>query len=267
MASTKAETLRVFVKFLEKVKEENPAAEPACHEALDRALEALNAPPGEVTDFHFFGRLNFYKGWVIGRTGNRVPPTSPRSWRRPMLARKPSWFAKPSACWSDPKLLALSDRAYRALDRLWAFSSDKRLSGCVPQSFAPQLGIDDETKLVLSEFWKDDGTLVGYLDFNRTAEEIEAHAENLRKNGILGGRPRKKTKPSAGLGTKPTRRADCQDSGIQDSGDRRQEESSSSASPPRACTAVLALNVTARASKGRLRRDRTRLRGPRQGVQ
>jgi hypothetical protein len=104
----------------------------------------------------------------------------------------------------------------------------------------------------LSEFWKDDGTLVGYLDFNRTAEEIEAHAENLRKNGILGGRPRKKTKPSAGLGTKPTRRADCQDSGIQDSGDRRQEESSSSASPPRACTAVLALNVTARASKGRL---------------
>jgi hypothetical protein len=78
MASTKAETLRVFVKFLEKVKEENPAAEPACHEALDRALEALNAPPGEVTDFHFFGRLNFYKGWVIGRTGKPCTSYKPK---------------------------------------------------------------------------------------------------------------------------------------------------------------------------------------------
>jgi hypothetical protein len=97
-----------------------------------------------------------------------------------------AWAQKDDGSWTDPTLLALSDRAYRLHDLCWTYCADKLTDGRVTRLEVARVaamfklidpGLLDETirELTTLNVWIEDlhgFVLVGWLDANRSAKEV-----------------------------------------------------------------------------------------------
>jgi hypothetical protein len=118
-----------------------------------------------------------------------------------------AWSQKDDGSWTDPILLALSDRAYRLHDLCWTYCADKLTDGRVTRDEVARVAamfklVDprclDETikELVTWKVWTEDlhgFVLVGWLDANRSAKEVR---KARKRNAERQARWRQKAVPS-----------------------------------------------------------------------
>jgi hypothetical protein len=96
-----------------------------------------------------------------------------------------AWAQKDDGSWTDPTLLALSDRAYRLHDLCWTYCADKLTDGRVTRDEVTRVAAmfnlngHDLTKaikeLITWKVWTEDlhgFVLVGWLDANRSAKDV-----------------------------------------------------------------------------------------------
>src|SRR2546429_5338613 len=98
-----------------------------------------------------------------------------------------TWAQKDDGAWTDPTLLALSDRAYRLHDNCWTYSADKLTDGRITRDevarVAAMFGLTDReclkqavVELLTWKVWQEDVegyALVGWLDQNRSKQEVD----------------------------------------------------------------------------------------------
>ncbi len=106
-----------------------------------------------------------------------------------------SWAQKDDGAWTDPTLLALSDRAYRLHDNCWTYSADKLTDGRITRDevarVAAMFALTDReclkaaiSELVTLKLWTEDLTgysMAGWLEQNRSKQEVDERRESARK--------------------------------------------------------------------------------------
>lgn len=105
---------------------------------------------------------------------------------------------------NHPKIMPLSDKAFRTLVEMICYSAQYELDGKLPAGLAERLwNMDALDELMTNSstapsLAKQDSMYVihGYEDMQETSNEIAAKREILRENGRKGGRPTGKPKPN-----------------------------------------------------------------------
>jgi len=96
------------------------------------------------------------------------------------------WAQKDDGAWTDPRLSALSDRAYRLHDNCWTYAADKLTDGRITRDevarVAAMFGLTDPAHLVKAvnelltwKLWTQDTTsyeMVGWLEQNRSKKRV-----------------------------------------------------------------------------------------------
>lgn len=93
-----------------------------------------------------------------------------------------------------PKIVGLSDKAFRLLVELWCYSSRHLTDGIVPVAYARKRGPKAVNELAAAGLL-DEATPAGYdchdyLDHQRSRDHIQAIKEKRRESGRRGGRPK-----------------------------------------------------------------------------
>lgn len=105
---------------------------------------------------------------------------------------------------NHPKIMPLSDKAFRTLIEMICYSAQYELDGKLPAGLAERLWNMDALEELMTNssaapsLAKRDSMYVihGYEDMQETSNEIAAKREILRENGRKGGRPTAKPKPN-----------------------------------------------------------------------
>lgn len=106
-----------------------------------------------------------------------------------------AWAQKDDGSWTDPTLLALSDRAYRLHDLCWTYCADKLTDGRVTRDevvrVAAMFGLTDSDRLaetidelLTRKAWTQNSptyVLSGWLDANRSAKDVRRARERNKK--------------------------------------------------------------------------------------
>ncbi|WP_143822620.1 hypothetical protein [Mycetocola reblochoni] len=98
-----------------------------------------------------------------------------------------------------PKIVGLSDRAFRAHVEMMAYARKYATDGVIPNRVANRLGYESVSELLQNDpeapslIDNGDGTylLHGYADMNETRADIEERKARNHANGRRGGRPKK----------------------------------------------------------------------------
>ena len=105
-----------------------------------------------------------------------------------------AWSQKDDGSWTDPKLCALSDRAYRLNDCCWTYAADKLTDGRITREevarVASMFNLTDRreltkaiNELLTSRLWKEDTTaytMVDWITQNRSRKQV-LHSRDLNR--------------------------------------------------------------------------------------
>ena len=120
------------------------------------------------------------------------------------MSKKPDLFARFALDYADhPKILALSDSAFRAHVTLILYSRKYKTDGIIKNPVANRLGLQWDTDVLaelqnndpdapsLQKLENGDYYLTGYEEMQETRAEIDARRRRNAENGRKGGRPPK----------------------------------------------------------------------------
>ena len=117
------------------------------------------------------------------------------------MAKDTRLFARLDLDYADhPKIVALSDSAFRAHIEMILYARKYMTDGYIPNRVANRVGFESVSELLTNDeanpslVKTEDGDyyLHGYADMNETKEEIESRTRRNAENGKRGGRPRKR---------------------------------------------------------------------------
>lgn len=115
------------------------------------------------------------------------------------MAKDTRLFARLDLDYADhPKIVALSDSAFRAHIEMILYARKYMTDGHIPNRVANRVGFESVTELLTNDeanpslVKTEDGGyyLHGYADMNETKSEIESRTRRNAENGKRGGRPR-----------------------------------------------------------------------------
>ena len=115
------------------------------------------------------------------------------------MAKDTRLFARLDLDYADhPKIVALSDSAFRAHIEMILYARKYMTDGYIPNRVANRVGFESVTELLTNDeanpslVKTEDGDyyLHGYADMNETKAEIESRTRRNAENGRRGGRPR-----------------------------------------------------------------------------
>ena len=117
------------------------------------------------------------------------------------MAKDTRLFARLDLDYADhPKIVALSDSAFRAHIEMILYARKYMTDGYIPNRVANRVGFESVSELLTNDeanpslVKTEDGDyyLHGYADMNETKAEIESRTRRNAENGKRGGRPRKR---------------------------------------------------------------------------
>ena len=117
------------------------------------------------------------------------------------MAKDTRLFARLDLDYADhPKIVALSDSAFRAHIEMILYARKYMTDGYIPNRVANRVGFESVAELLTNDeanpslVKTEDGDyyLHGYADMNETKAEIESRTRRNAENGKRGGRPRKR---------------------------------------------------------------------------